>query len=124
MEIFDGYQLRQMVEAFEFDTKCSISPPEWYLTLGDKAIYLNWELPSKEMIDLFIEKGNSFSLDFWVGDLDLAEINFGIADYAPWVPFEMVDLWEFDKIMKRCEMWHVRCMLHVQDSPHTPKLFD
>lgn len=124
MEIFDGYQFRRAVETFGLDIKCSMSPPDWYLTLGDGAIYLNWELSSEEMIDLFIEKGNHFTLDFWVGDLDLAEINFGIPDYAPWVPFEMVDLWEFDKIMRRCQKWHVRYMLHAQSSPHTPRLFE
>jgi len=124
MEIFDGYKLRQAVETFGLDIKCSDSLKDWYLTLGDGAIYLNWELSSQDMIDLFIEKGNSFALDFWVGDLDLAEINFGISDYAPWVPFEMIDLWEFDKVMKRCQKWHVRYMLHAQSSPHAPTLFE
>ena len=96
----------------------------WYLTVSDGIIYLNWELSAEKTIDLYLEKARSFSIDFFIGDLNVSEIDPDLASLGSWIPFEMIDLWELDKIIKLCENWHVRCMLYVQDQPHTPKLFE
>lgn len=123
MEIFDGYQFRRAIEAFGFDIKCSVSPPDWYLTVGNGVLFLNWELSTEKVIDLYLEKSRSFSIDFYVGDLDLSEIDSELHIYSPWVSFEMIDLWELHKALQLCSSWHVRCMLYVQDRPHAPNLF-
>lgn len=123
MEIFDGYQFRQAVEAFGFDTKCSISPPDWYLTVGEGTLFLNWELSKEKIIDLYLEKSRYFAIDFFVGDLNVSEIDPDLACLGSWIPFEMIDLWELAKIVELCPIWHVRYMLYVQDGPHTPQLF-
>jgi hypothetical protein len=124
MEIFDGYKLRQAIEAFGFDVKCSDPLKDWYLTVGDNAIFLNWEVSRDSLIDLYLEKNRTHSIDFFVGDLDLSAIDSELQVYAPWLHFEMIDLWELAEVAKRCEKWHVRCMLYVQDSPHAPTLFE
>lgn len=122
MQIFDGRQLKEAVETFNLDIKCSDSLSDWYLTLDSEkgAIFLNWELDREKVVDLFLKQSNRLSLDFYVGDIDLSQ---ELKCYGPWVPFEMIDFWELAEILQHCEVWHVRYLLHVQTGSHLPILF-
>ena len=124
MEIFDGYKLRQEIESLGFDIKCSDPFKDWYLTVDNNAIFLNWEVSRDELTDLHLTKNRIHLIDFFVGDLDLSAISSELQVYAPWIHFEMIDFWELAEVAKLCEKWHVRCMLYVQDDPHMPRLFD
>jgi hypothetical protein len=124
MQIFDGRQLKEAVEMFGLDIKCSNSLSDWYLTVGfsknQGAIFLNWELPARKVVDLFLKHGNNLAIDFYTGDIDLVE---RIDRYGPWVSFETIDFWELTTLLNESDTWHVRYLLHVQTEAHLPTPF-